>query len=57
MATKVNTSYEIDRRYWAYKRLCRMRKIFIDVPPIEIYGLNIKGEGLITRQEIINFLK
>ena len=56
MATNCKNKYEIRRRYWAYKRLCRMGESYCDVPPIEIYGLNTKLTGLFTLDDVCNLL-
>ena len=56
MAKKVKTPEEIDKRYRAFKRLCRMKNSYCDIPPVEIYGLDIKKKGELTKRDIINCL-
>jgi len=56
MAKKVKTPEEIDRRYKAFMRLCRMNQTKCIIPPVEIYGLVIKKTGELTRDDIINCL-
>jgi hypothetical protein len=55
MATPCKNEYEIIRRRSAYIRLCDMKGLFKDMPPIQIYGIDVKGmSGAFTLDDLLN---
>ena len=56
MPKRVKTKEEIINRYNAFYRLARMRKFYSEMPPIEIYGLDVKEKGAITFETLIKYL-
>jgi len=56
MAKRVKTEQGIIMRYNAFMRLARMRNFYSEMPPIEIYGLDVKEKGAITFETLKKYL-